>query len=397
MKLLYITAVWSGDGEPNMHYDFVNEAAERGHSVTVLALCEKRNGVPTNFKTENGINYLTVKCGNIQKTNKYQKVISSVLANFYILTAANKYLKKSQFDMIVWSVSSTLMYYSINCLKKRYKAKQYMLLKEYWPQDPVDLGAMSEGGFVYRVLKYVEKTMMNNADYIGVSSPAGIKYVDDRYPDNTHKCEVCPHCETPRNVDKTIRKQVFEEFGIPEDKTVFLYGGNFGISQGIDDMVACIKAAAENENAFFAMLGSGTEYARAKAELEGLSNVRFYSGLKYQKFLRLAAVCDCGMIFLFKDYNVPNIPGKLNTYLNAEIPIIACVDKTTDAGDILEEAGAGIKVYSGDTEAFCNAVETMFDKKQQNAMAQNAKKLLCEKFTPINVMNIIEESYKVGK
>ena len=397
MKLLYISAVWSGDGEPNMHSDFVNEAAKRGHSVTVLALCEKRNGVPTSYKTENGINYLTVKCGNIQKTNKYQKVISSVLANFHILAASYKFLRNAQFDMIVWSVSSTLMYYSVNCLKKRFGAKQYLLLKEYWPQDPVDLGAMSEGGFVYKVLKYVEKTMMNNADFIGASSPAGIKYVDERYPENTAKCEVCPHCETPREVDKTVRAQVLEEFGIPTDKTVFLYGGNFGLSQGIDDMVACIKAASENKDVFFAMLGSGTEYARAKAELDGIDNVGFYKGIKYYSLLRLAAVCDVGMIFLFKDYNVPNIPGKLNTYLNAEVPIIACVDKTTDAGDILEAAGAGIKVNSGDTKAFCAATKKLTDKTLRDQMSKNAKNLLNEKFTPEKVLEIIEERYKVGK
>lgn len=396
MNLLYISAVWSGDGEPNMHSDFVNEAAKKGHSVTVLALCEKRNGVPTSYKTEDGINYLTVKCGNIQKTNKYQKVISSVLANFHILAATRKYLRKAKFDMVVWSVSSTLMYYAVNRLKKRFKAKQYLLLKEYWPQDPVDLGAMRVGGLVYNVLAYVEKTMMNNADYIGVSSPAGIKYVDERYPKNTPKCEVCPHCETPREVVKTARNEVLEEFGIPSDKTVFLYGGNFGISQGIDDMVASIKAASKNENAFFAMLGSGTEYQKAKSELEGLSNVKFYSGLKYYKFLRLASACDCGMIFLFRGYNVPNIPGKLNTYLNAEIPIIACVDKTTDAGDILEAAGAGIKVYSGDTEAFCNAVEKITDKATRDEMSKNAKNLLCEKFTPEKVLEIIEERFKIG-
>ena len=86
----------------------------------------------------------------------------------------------------------------------------------------------------------------------------------------------------------------------------------------------------------------------------------------------------------------------LNTYLNAEIPIIACVDKTTDAGDILEAAGAGIKVYSGDTEAFCNAVEKITDKATRDEMSKNAKNLLREKFAPEKVLEIIEERFKIG-
>ncbi len=392
MKILYVTAVWSAGGEPTMHSDFIDAAARRGHDVTVLALCEKRNGIPTSYREENGVRYLTVRCGNIQKTNKYQKVISSVTANFHISRAAGKYLKKQRFDTVVWSVSSTLMCFAVQRLAKKTHALEYLLLKEYWPQDPIDLGAMSPNGIVSKCLRFVERRMMRAADVIGASSPGGIRYVERFYPDCVTKCEVCPHCETVRAVDKTKRDEILASFGVPTDKTVFLYGGNFGVSQGIDDMVACIRAAAAIEGTYFLMLGSGTEYAKAKNALAGLDSVQFRDGLRYTAFLRLAAVCDCGMIFLYRNYTVPNVPGKLNTYLNAEIPIIACVDGATDAGKLIDDGGAGIAVPSGDTEAFCAAVRRMMDGETRQTMSKNAKALLENSFSADIAVGIVESA-----
>ncbi|MBP3360157.1 MAG: glycosyltransferase family 4 protein [Clostridia bacterium] len=393
MNLLYITAVWTEDGESNMHLDFVKQAAAEGINVTVLALCEERLGIETNYKKYENFDIVHVHCGNIQKTNKYKKVISSVMANLQMVHAANKYLKKRTFDVCVWSVSTTLIYVGVRMLKEKFKAAEYLLLKEYWPQDPVDLGAMREGGAVYSVLKHAERSMLQAADYIGTSSEAGTKYVIDRYPENSSKCEVCPHCEEAVVIDKTDKKAVLKSYGLPENKTIFIYGGNFGVSQGIDDMISCISTASAVEDAYFVLLGSGTEYMKVKKHFENYENVRFMGGMKHSEFLRLASACDAGMIFLFKDYNVPNIPGKLNTYLNAEVPIIACVDRTTDLGDIISEGGAGIKVRSGDAAGFKAAVEKLQDESLRREMSENAKKLLYEKYTPDKTVSIIKNHF----
>lgn len=373
-----------------MHSDFVEAAAEKGHDVTVLALCEKRNRIYSGYHDENGIHYLMVQCGNIQKTNKYQKVISSVAANYHILRSAGHYLRGQKFDVVVWAMSSTLMYVSVQLLAKRFHAYFYLLLKEYWPQDPIDLGALSPNGLVAGCLRFVERRMLRAADRIGASSPGGIRYVERLYPQFAHKCEVCPHCEKIRTVDRSARAELLAANGIPMDKTVFLYAGNFGVSQGIDDMVACIKAAAAIEGTYFLMLGSGTEYDKARSTLCGLDNVTFQGGIGYSELLKLAAVCDCGLIFLYRNYTVPNIPGKLNTYLNAEIPIIACVDKTSDAGKIIADGGAGIEVSSGDVEAFCAAVKRIMNPVERTEMSRRAKQLLRSSYTAERAVEIVE-------
>ena len=351
MNVLYITSVWNGLNTPNMHVDFLNEAARRGHQTTVLALSEKRNKEKTKIHVEKNITILTVRCGNIQKTNKYTKVISSLLANYQIVQSTRRFIKNNKYDVVIWAVSTTLIYFGVRRITKMFKCKQYLLLKEYWPQDPVDLGAMRENGIVYKFFKHVEKKMFDFTDRIGVSSPAGIQYIVDRYPMNKMKCEVCPHCEESRDITSN-RNELFKRIGIDTNKFTFVYGGNLGISQGPNDVVCNISTLCDIDSISILFLGSGTEFEAVKKALNNQKNVYFLPPVNYFDFFNLSSCCDCGLIFLYSKYKVPNIPAKFNTYLNCEIPVLACIDRTTDLGKIIVDNNVGLSVFSEDHEMF---------------------------------------------
>ena len=48
---------------------------------------------------------------------------------------------------------------SIKKLKRKYNAKLYLLLKEFWPHDPADLGAMKRKGIVWRFFERLTYTL----------------------------------------------------------------------------------------------------------------------------------------------------------------------------------------------------------------------------------------------
>ena len=91
------------------------------HNVFVLALSEKRNNEPTHYFTDRGAKILVVKCGNIQKTNKYEKVISSLLANSKMVKAVKKYLRNAKINVVIWSVSTTLIYFGVKRITQYFK------------------------------------------------------------------------------------------------------------------------------------------------------------------------------------------------------------------------------------------------------------------------------------
>ena len=396
MKYLFITQVWPRQSkENNMYSDLVRVICNHGHEVTVLVINEKRNNEPTRMEYINGLRVLKVKCGNIQKTNKYTKVISSLTAGPKLWHACRHHLKTEKYDCVIWALSTMLIENYVMKIKKYFGAKLYLLLKEYWPDDPADLGAMRKDGAVYKIFSYIEKRMLRGADYIGVCSEAGLEYVKRRLPKTNVAAEVCPNCEISRTSDKN-RNVVRKKYSVPQNSVLFIFGGNLGLSQGIDDMIAEIKEASVNEKAFFLILGSGTEYKRVEKKLNGYNGrVSVLPAVSYSEFYDICHAADIGMLFLFRNYSVPNIPGKFTTYLNSGLPVLGAIDKTTDVGSILEEYNCGFSCLNGDTAEFVKLVDKIVaDTETLKDMSVNAKKLFEKKYSAEVCAEIIESHFK---
>ena len=74
--------------------------------------------------------------------------------------------------------------------------------------------------------------------------------------------EICPN--SAKVVDLSVtedeKRRIRDMYNIPQDKKVFIYGGNLGKPQGIDFMIQCLHSQADNKDAYFFIVGNGTEY-----------------------------------------------------------------------------------------------------------------------------------------
>ena len=109
-------------------------------------------------------------------------------------------------------------------------------------------------GFIYRYFRKQEKQLYKLSDYIGCMSEANVKYVIAHNPEvDPEKVEVCPNSVEviDQSVDAETRKQIREKYGIPQEKTVFIYGGNLGKPQGISFLIECLRKVKNVEDAYF--------------------------------------------------------------------------------------------------------------------------------------------------
>lgn len=76
--------------------------------------------------------------------------------------------------------------------------------------------------------------------------------------------EVCPNSIEVSNIDigLDMLRQIRDRYGLPHDKTIFLYGGNLGKPQGIDFLIKCLRSNRLNDQVFFVIAGSGTEFPK---------------------------------------------------------------------------------------------------------------------------------------
>lgn len=357
MNILFLTITRfnSIEKENGIYIDLMRKFRDEGHQVFVLAPTERRYKKETNLEKESGAVILNVKTLNIQKTNVIEKGLATLLLEPQFLFAINKYFKNIKFDLVVYSTPPITFTKVIQKIKARDQALTYLLLKDIFPQNAVDLGMIKQNSLLHKFFYKKEKELYAVSDFIGCMSPANVKYILEHNPEINPECvEVNPNSIELINSkkDNTSIEHIRKEHALPQEKIIFIYGGNLGISQGIDFLIETIEASIHISNAFFVVIGSGTEYPRIKKWFETVApkNAKLLEGLPKDDYDNLVSACDVGLIFLDPRFTIPNYPSRLLSYLEFSMPVITATDPNTDIGTIAEENGYGLKCLSGDIE-----------------------------------------------
>ena len=148
----------------------------------------------------------------------------------------------------------------------------------------------------------------------------------------------------------------------------------------------------KNEDLFFLVVGSGTEYDRVNYffETKKPKNAKLLKGLPKVDYDLLLSACDVGLIFLHKDFTIPNIPGRLLSYLELGMPVIAATDINTDIKDIITKSKCGYWLESGDDKAMQKAISNMMSNQPFfNEMKINGLNLLHNDYTVSRTYNLI--------
>lgn len=350
--------------ESEGYTDLLREFIRHDNKVYILSPTERREGKETQLIEEENSVILKVKTGNIQKTNFIEKGISTVMIESQFLSAIKKYFSDVKFDLVLYPTPPITFVKVVEYVKKRDGAKTYLLLKDIFPQNAVDIGIMSTTGIkglLYKYFRRKEKRLYQISDVIGCMSPANVKYVLDHNPEvEKSKVEVCPNVIEieDKSINETTRKSIKEKYGIPQDKKVFVYGGNLGKPQDIGFLIECLKSQKNNQDAYFFIVGDGTDYRKLEEYYKNSNqaNFKLMKRLPKEDYDAVVAACDVGLIFLDHRFTIPNFPSRLLGYIQAKLPVIACTDPNTDIGRIIVDGEFGWWCESDDAEAFGNLI-----------------------------------------
>jgi glycosyltransferase involved in cell wall biosynthesis len=347
-----------------IYTDLMREFRDRGHDVYIACALERRHGRSTELVVEDGISVLRVRTGNITRTGVVEKGISTILLEFQFTAAIGEYLGHVRFDLVLYSTPPITFERVVKHVKRRDGCRSYLMLRDIFPQNAVDLAMMRAGSLIWRYFRSKEKRLYAASDYIGCMSQANVAYLltHDQEISPT-KVEECPNCIKPnplRGLEET-HPEVRDAHGIPRDAVVLIYGGNLGRPQGLGFLLDVLDRAKDREGIFFLIVGSGTEYGRIETHLRSgrHRNARLLAALPRDEYGALLADCDVGLVFLDPRFTIPNFPSRLTAYMESAIPIIAATDSNTDIRDVLLESSSGIWVESGDLDGFMAAVERL--------------------------------------
>ena len=397
MNILFLTLIdFTSINERNIYTDLLREFQNNGHSVYVISPVEKRKNQDIRVINEGSTTILKLKIGNIQKTNLIEKGISTVNIEPQFIAGIKKYFSNVKFDLVMYSTPPITFCNAIEFVKKRDGAKTYLLLKDIFPQNAVDMGMLSKTGVksvLYKYFRSKEKKLYALSDRIGCMSPANVDYVVKHNPEiDPNSIEVCPNSVEPidMSVDEDTRVAIRKKYDIPVDKKVFVYGGNLGKPQGIEFLIKCLESQKNNVDAYFLVVGDGTEYGKLEAYVESSKqkNLKLMKRLPKEDYDTMVGACDVGMIFLDHRFTIPNFPSRLLSYMQAKLPVLAATDPNTDIGKVIVEGGFGWWCESNNSSHFADMVRTITEQNTE-AFGERGFNYLINKYTAEKGFKII--------
>lgn len=401
MNILFLTmSKMLSVEDRGIYTDLMRKFRDEGHTVYVVSPTERRDGRKTAIIEENNVKILTVRTLNVQKTNVIEKGIGQVSIEFLYKRAIKRYFKGVSFDLILYSTPPITFPKVIEYVKKANpQAKTYLLLKDIFPQNAVDMGMLSKTGvkgLLYKFFRAKERKLYALSDYIGCMSPANVEYVLEHNPEiSKDRVEVAPNSLELVEVEKCGDNSVLAKYNLPSDKPIFIYGGNLGVPQGIPFLIQCLESNADRDDCHFVVVGNGTYYQKLADWYEAAKpkSVTVMKGLPKVDYDRLVQSCHVGLIFLDYRFTIPNFPSRLLSYLEYKMPVIACTDPVCDTGAIAEANGYGYWCPSNSVDSFVAAINKMLAS-DRVAMGLSGYNFYLNNYTIDHTYNVIMSHLK---
>lgn len=390
MKILFLMIAYPNVREnSNMFTDLTGEFVSNGHDVYVVVA----NGpINTFFNIENGSSVLRVRTLKLFNTPVVQKGLANLILPFQVNRAIKKFLKGIVFDKIILSTPPITYLKTLRKLIRNSKTVTYLILRDIFPQNAVDLGIL-RNKFLVSILRKKEKELYNLCDHIGCMSEGNITYVKKHNPEvGATKLHLLPNWKKVAKYtlpDTPLRS----EMGL-ENKFIAIYGGNFGLPQKTEFILDLAERMMIHENVIFLLIGDGSEKKRLTelATEKNLTNVIFRDPLPQVQYNELVKICNLGLVNLSEKFTIPNIPSRTLSYWEAKIPVLAAIDTNTDFGDILALSESGLSSFTGDIDSYINNFEKLYeDKELRSKMGENGYRYLKDNCTVDRAYSIINE------
>ena len=397
MRILFLTlAKIDSVYQRGVYSDLIREIRDRGNEIVTITPLERRFRKNSLIIKEGGSTIIKVWTPNIQKTNSVEKTLGLLVIQYLYKYAFDKVNKKQNIDLILYSTPPITFNWIIGCYKKTFGAKTYLLLKDIFPQNAVDLEMMKHGSLVHKYFRKVEKSLYSLSDIIGTMSRANSKYLLKGNPEiNPGKVELNPNSIEVINCQLDYHNHQSKEIPYKE-KRVFIYGGNIGKPQNIEFLLEVISSCKDIGDAFFVIVGSGTELDKVSTwfDINKPLNALLLPALPQKEYEDLK-YCDVGMIFLHPNFSIPNYPSRLLYYMLYRMPVLCATDLNTDIGQDAVKNNYGFWCEIGDVSSFKKNIKTLTkDERLVKEYGGNAFRYLSKNFNVKNTYELIVKHYK---
>jgi glycosyltransferase involved in cell wall biosynthesis len=382
VRIIFLTISYNQNGN-SIYNDLINSLINHKHQIVICrSNCEIEKN--TLKKINENLHILDVQTGNQFEKNLIKKGINMLLLERQFIKAIKKNLQSYSFDLVLYATPPISLNGVVEFCKKIFNAKSFLMLKDIFPQNAIDLKMVKENSFIHKFFSKKEEKLYRISDYIGCMSQKNKDYLKKYDLSIQQKSHIFFN-------SVKISDEKDEEILTSSQYTTFLFGGNIGKPQNVNYLLKIIDYLKTYPKSKFIIVGKGTEkevvenYAKTNS-----TNFKYINFLEKEEYENLLKSADIGLISLDPRFTIANIPSKLPTYYSLKKPVLAITDTCTDLKDMILENECGWWCDANDMENIINTIkEICGSKEEQKRRGMNAYNYLKEYFdVEINVKQI---------
>lgn len=383
MKVLVISQYYYP--EPFKIHEICEKLVRRGNEVTVIT--GRPNypdgnlypGYDKNERMDEVVNQVRVIRTPIPLRGN--NPISLIHNYFSYPRYAKKVLRKldKEFDVVfVYQLSPVFMLKPALYYKNSFNKKVYVYCLDLWPES-LKVLHIKESNLLFKIVKTYCNKLYRQCDFISVTSPAFITYLNQINEIDLKKIDYIPQHGEDLFLD-TLPYQ-------KQNKLNITFAGNIGKAQDFDCLVKAVSYIDESylDRLKITIIGSGSYEKEFKEQVNknNLCNVFDFVGRKrIEELIPYYNDTSLFLLSLEKDSSIgKTVPSKLQTYMSAGRGIIGSIDGA--AADIIKDAEAGMVCSAGDYSNLTKIIMKMIDADDTliGEYAKNSRNYFLEHFT----------------
>ena len=277
-------------------------------------------------------------------------------------------------------------------LSKIRRAKLWVHIQDFEFDAVTDsniIGTKSNKNFIFKLLFWFEKKLLNSADFLSTISKSMILKLNDK-TSKGKKNKLLPNW-----VDSNfIKPQNFTKHKyLCSSKFKILYSGNIGEKQDWGFFIEFVKALKSEKEIEIIVVGNGSKRIWLEEKLLDLDNVYFYSPVKYSELSDLLCSVDLHVLFQKIDVIDTVMPSKILAMMSSERPSLITGNLKSEVSSIINNSRAG--KYFG-TEKIDEVIQFVqhlkSNKTLQNEYGKNARKFVKENYSKEKILNEFKET-----
>lgn len=391
MKILVVCQYYYP--EPFRITDICEEWVRRGHEVQVITglpnypLGEIYDGYKSGKNREENINGVKIhRCFEIPR----KKGVFYRFLNYYSYAiSAKRYLKKckEEFDVVfINQLSPIMMANPALEYKRKHGTKTVLYCLDLWPESLV-AGGIKRNSFLYKYYHNVSKKIYKSVDRIAVTSRLFKNYFIEQFAIDEDKISYLPQ----------YAEDIFENIDCKKDEQEqinLLFAGNIGQAQSVETIVRAAAETMDIVNLRWHIVGDGSALEACKKlalELK-VNNIIFYGRKSLDEMPQFYKEADALLVTLMNDDILSlTLPGKVQTYMAAEKPIMAAANG--EIAFVLDKANCGFCVPAEDYHGLaCRAREfCVLDVGEREKYSQNARQFYKDNFSKAIFFEKVDE------